>query len=658
MKILVTGANGFVGRVLVRELASADVELFALDIAGEPLAGVKKFYRQDLARPFKLDEDFDFVFHLGAYNVTHVGARDAQKYQETNVQGTSNLLSACRARNFVFLSTAKVYAQTGQCLTEESPLSPAAEYERSKLAAEEVCRREFKGEKLCVFRAVNIAGPGQSPKAIIPVFFERAAAGKPIDVFAPRDTALQFIDVDDVVALFKLVIARNGVSGVFNIAGPDQIRIDELAQKVIGLCRSRSAVNYANSGSAVLSRVSADKIRKVLGWQASNRMADILRKYFAALTKPEKNKKTRVLVCGILPPPNFGHSMIHKMVMVSDFVKEFDVTFFDLRFWSYREHKKVTLLKLLKLVKYYFQFVGLMLVLRPRYVLYGISFDKMPFLKDALFCLTGRMLGGRIVLHDMGQYLKAMHDSGGAGWQRFVRFFMRRMSASIVLGENTRAVYEGFMDADRVFAVPGAVEDSAGITAPGRNTGGKVAVLYFSFLSVTKGIWTALKAVPQVVAGNPDIHFTFAGPVESPQLRSEIDAFVRREGLERFVTLAGYVEDEQTRTRYFRQSDIFIFPTHRDVFGLVLLHAMAESLPVIASREGCIPEIIEDGNGGFLIEKGNDAELAAKVLALAGDPGRRVIFGKNNRERFEKLFTRECFGQKLIAVFKELEKPA
>jgi len=283
MKILVTGANGFVGRSLLRKLAGAGADLFALDIAGEPPAGVKKFYRQDLVRPFELKEDFDFIFHLGAHNVTHVGENAASIYQRVNVDGTVNLLKSCRAGNLVFLSTTKVYRSQGKPLTEDSPLLPLADYEKSKLAAEEVCRREFKGDRLCVFRAVNIAGPGQSPKAVIPVFFERATAGQPIDIFAPRDTVLQFIDVADVADLFKLIVAQNGVSGLFNVAGVDQIRIDDLAKKVIGLCRSGSTVNCNNPDPAVFSPVLAVKISETLGWIPRIGVNEILKKYYHSL---------------------------------------------------------------------------------------------------------------------------------------------------------------------------------------------------------------------------------------------------------------------------------------------------------------------------------------------------------------------------------------
>ena len=121
--------------------------------------------------------------------------------------------------------------------------------------------------------------------------------------------------------------------------------------------------------------------------------------------------KTKILICGILPPPNFGHSMLYKGLMQSTFVDAYEIIFFNMTFWSYGQHKKVTIMKLLKMIKYLVVYQWILLTRRPKYVLYSISFDKMPFLKDYVFCWLGKVYGCRIVLHDMGQYIKELYDS-------------------------------------------------------------------------------------------------------------------------------------------------------------------------------------------------------------------------------------------------------
>ncbi|MCB9771026.1 MAG: glycosyltransferase family 4 protein [Candidatus Omnitrophica bacterium] len=363
--------------------------------------------------------------------------------------------------------------------------------------------------------------------------------------------------------------------------------------------------------------------------------------------------KTKILICGILPPPNFGHSMLYKALMESRFVREFDVVFFNMKFWSYEKHKKVTVAKLFKFIQYYFQFIGLIITCRPQYILYAISFDKMPFLKDFVFCMTARFFGRKVIVHDMGQYVRELYDSSTSFHQKLIRWMLKEMTASIVLGEATRKVYNDLMDINRVFAVPGAVADSAGLIPQIKHeiVGERVNVLFFSFLQKSKGIWTALNAMPMVVAQNPNVHFTFAGPAESEQFVLEMKDFIKINNLEAHFEYVGYVGDEEKRTEYYRKSDMYIFPTLRDVFGLVLLHAMAESRPVIASIEGCIPEIVDDGQTGYLFPKGDAKALAAKILLLAKDSQSRAIIGEKGREKYERVYTLDAYAGRMIDVF-------
>ncbi len=367
-------------------------------------------------------------------------------------------------------------------------------------------------------------------------------------------------------------------------------------------------------------------------------------------------KKEKILVCGILPSPFFGHSMMYKILMESAFVEAFDVTFLDMKFWSYSQHKKVTFVKLLKLCKYFVQYVFFILVKRPRYILYNMSFDKMPFLKDFMFCFVGKMLGCNIVLHDMGQYVKELYQSSGRLSRALMRWLLKKATACILLGEHTKSMYEGFVEPRRLFSVPGSVEDTRDIViaeqTSRRGAEASVNVLYFSFMTKSKGVLTAFQAASQVLDNNGSVCFTFAGPMESGTVQEEFNQLKNK--FNSRVKYLGYIGDISERTRMYRDADIFIFPTHRDVFGLVLLHAMAEGLPVIASQEGAIPEIVEDGKNGFLFPKGDHAQLAQKVLLLAGDPRIRERMGQESRRRYELYFTPEKYGKRMFDAFEQI----
>ncbi len=279
VKILVTGANGFVGQALCRRLIKLGYSVYGLDRSSPIVVGLTHFYQQDITQSFTLGEDFNFVFHLAAYNVTHVGHQSAQQYQTVNVLGTHNVGAAVKTAHFVLLSTTKVYLSQGKLIDEDAPVLPVQEYEKSKLAAEEVCRKELDNRSLVIFRSVNIVGAGQPEKAVIPVLFKKAKAGELLEIFGPRSAVLQFLFVEDAVDAFVHLIEKDDVSGVYNLAGPYHIRLDELAQSIKKICHSSSEIHYNNEDLIEFSQVSSARAEKALNWQAKTPIHKILESY-------------------------------------------------------------------------------------------------------------------------------------------------------------------------------------------------------------------------------------------------------------------------------------------------------------------------------------------------------------------------------------------
>jgi glycosyltransferase involved in cell wall biosynthesis len=341
------------------------------------------------------------------------------------------------------------------------------------------------------------------------------------------------------------------------------------------------------------------------------------------------------------------------MLMASSFPGAFETKFLNMQFWTYGTHKKVTIEKLFKMVKYYAAFTGILIFWRPKYVLYNSSFYRMPFLKDLLFGSTAIILGSRLVFHDLGQYVREL-DSSLSGFKKSaLRWMLKNMGASIIMGEKVRKDYEGLADMTKLFVVPGAAEDSRTITLDAVKNTGRTNILYFSYMSRLKGVYTAFEAADIILKGRRDTMMTFAGPFEDQEVKRHLDELQKK--YPGRVVYLGYVEDVKVRTKIFREADIFIFPTHRDVFGLVLLHAMAEALAIVASREGTVPEIVPDGTNAFLIEKGDAKALGQKVLILAGDRQLRENMGKANRQRFEETYTLQKYGENMTKAFQNME---
>lgn len=103
---------------------------------------------------------------------------------------------------------------------------------------------------------------------------------------------------------------------------------------------------------------------------------------------------------------------------------------------------------------------------------------------------------------------------------------------------------------------------------------------------------------------------------------------------------------------FYRQADIFCFPTLLDAYGIVLQEAMAFSLPVVATGINAIPEIVEDGKTGTLVEPNSADALEAALLPLIESRALRKKMGRAGRERFDERFSTAAVNKKLGAVYR------
>jgi glycosyltransferase involved in cell wall biosynthesis len=112
----------------------------------------------------------------------------------------------------------------------------------------------------------------------------------------------------------------------------------------------------------------------------------------------------------------------------------------------------------------------------------------------------------------------------------------------------------------------------------------------------------------------------------------------------------GQVEDVAALIRGF---DLFVLPSRWEGFGLVLLEAMAQSCPIVATRVGGIPEVVADGETGLLVPPGDVGALASAIGKLIDDPSRRRALGRAGHARFRHRFTAERMAEETATVYDE-----
>ncbi|HEV8616446.1 MAG TPA: glycosyltransferase family 4 protein [Methylomirabilota bacterium] len=161
-----------------------------------------------------------------------------------------------------------------------------------------------------------------------------------------------------------------------------------------------------------------------------------------------------------------------------------------------------------------------------------------------------------------------------------------------------------------------------------------MVVLYLGGLKARKNLFVLLDAWAPVAAARPDARLLVAG---GGPLLPALRRHAARRGVESSVVFTGYVPESE-KADHFNLADVFFFPSSMEGFGLSVVEAMASGLAVVASDRGSIPELLADGDGGFLCDPAAPARFTERLLLLLGDGPLRAKLGAANIERVERAF--------------------
>ncbi len=256
MKVVVTGGAGFIGSNLVNALLDRDYDVTVIDnLSTGRFENIREFVDFKKIRFIQGDitdidllkdvfRDTSYVFHQAAIPSVVRSVNNPSATNQTNVDGTLNVLIAardCEVDKVVYASSSSVYGDTPELPKREdmkpNPLSP---YAVSKLTGEYYCKvfSEVYGLKTICLRYFNVYGARQDPNseyaAVIPRFITRILEDKPPIIYGDGEQTRDFTYVKDVVKA-NILAAESESTGVFNIAGGKRISINDLARRIMNI---------------------------------------------------------------------------------------------------------------------------------------------------------------------------------------------------------------------------------------------------------------------------------------------------------------------------------------------------------------------------------------------------------------------------------------
>ena len=294
-KVLVTGADGFIGSHLVEELVRQGFSVRAfvmynsfnswgwLDHCAPDVKGKFEVFPGDIRDPHGVKvamQGCEAVLHLAALIAIPYSYHSPDTYIDTNIKGTLNVLQAARelgVNRVIHTSTSEVYGTAKFVpITEEHPLLGQSPYSASKIGADQLAYSFFASFDLpvVIVRPFNTYGPRHSARAVIPTVITQIASGKKEIKLGSLSPTRDFSFVTDTVAGFIASLkSTSGIGEVFNLGsnfeisiGKTAILISELMNKPVSIVSDEKRFRPENSE---VERLFSDnkKATQVFGWR-------------------------------------------------------------------------------------------------------------------------------------------------------------------------------------------------------------------------------------------------------------------------------------------------------------------------------------------------------------------------------------------------------
>jgi UDP-glucuronate 4-epimerase len=312
MKVLLTGAAGFIGSHTAERLLDAGHDVVGLDSFDTYLYDAETKHRNASAlegrprwtlvrgdicdRPLveKLCRDRDMVVHFAALAGVRPSIQDPPRYARVNVEGTMNVLEGARwsgINRVVFASSSSVYGARGvatAAFQEDDPcLRPASPYAATKRACELICSNysDLYGVGISSLRFFTVYGPRQRPEMAIHKFTRQIAAGEPVTLYGDGTSARDYTYITDIIdgVMAAVKHVQLGRHTIYNLGGSRTTTLGRLVELISTELRMKPDIRWEEDqpGDVPITYADVTKSQRELGYAPKVPIEEGIRRFVA-----------------------------------------------------------------------------------------------------------------------------------------------------------------------------------------------------------------------------------------------------------------------------------------------------------------------------------------------------------------------------------------
>ena len=374
--------------------------------------------------------------------------------------------------------------------------------------------------------------------------------------------------------------------------------------------------------------------------------------------------KPRILFITPQPPPIHGSAMVSQYIkdckeLQEDFICDF-VNLSTSR--NIDEIGKKSIMKYIRFIGAYF--ITFWKLLTHRYALcyLAITCHGMGFLKDAPFVLLCKLFRRKVIIHQHNKGMSGCVDKQPYKW---LLPLVYRNTRVILLSWYLYSDIEKVVSREQVLICPNGIPALSEDVTPSASlvplkegqcsthcaSEKTLRLLFLSNLIPSKGVYVLLDACKMLRDRGLQFVCDFVGGETRDIDRATFEAAVKARGLDDAVNYHGpkYGEEKEA---YWQNADIFVQPTFEDCFPLTIVEAMQHGKPVVSTDEGAVPDLVKDGENGFVCERKDSLSLAVALEKLIKDSNLRRRMGERGYQRYKEEYTLEAFERKFIEMMK------